>query len=526
MPLLPNSLKLRRNWPEYKASPQLQDRVSLKPVCFLLSLCYAGSASALGLGELNVSSSLGQPLHATVTLLGTSQETIAACFSVDTSRNGLVPLPRVQLSLQRSGDQTLLHIRTLQPVNDPVAQFVLISDCETRLQREYTVLLDPPALVTPALGPEASASAPAAPTVAAPVAAPAPRASRLDRRIKRPAVASAMPTANSRHSTAADARIAPTDATPRLVLSGKHNIDGAPFALRLDTNLPDLTRPRSEHLTATELSDENTALARKLAHLEAQLLALQQRNEELEARRAASPRVTPPPERPAQWPLYLLITGLITASIVLVAWLLRRSRSRQPVPVDDSPWTQPDAPMMTLSEMTSGPETEPEPEPERMREIVQPPRNEGTEIKEDILDQAEVFMAHGHGELAIHLLQEHLREAPTESPVPWLLLLDLLHREGDTAGYAAASAECRRYFNINLAGHPVSQDSEPGQGLEAYPHLLEQLVKAWNTPNIDAFFHDLIYDDRGGTRIGFEPGAYRDILLLRAIARDTLPLAA
>ena len=502
--------------------------MSLKPVCFLLSLCYAGSASALGLGELSVSSSLGQPLHATVALLGTSEETIAACFSVDTGRNGLVPLPRVQLSLQRSGDQTLLHIRTLQPVNDPVAQFVLISDCETRLHREYTVLLDPPALVTPALSPEASASA--APTVAAPVAAPAPRASRPNRWINRPAVASATPVANSRKPTAPDARVAPADATPRLVLSGKRNTDGAPFALRLDTNLPDLTRPRPERLTATELSDENTALARKLAHLEAQLLALQQRNEELEARRAASLRVTPPPERPAQWPLYLLITGLITASIALVAWLLRRSRSHQPVLVDDSPWTQPDAPRMTLSEMTSGPETELEPAPERMLEIAQPPRNEGTEIKEDILDQAEVFMAHGHGELAIHLLQEHLREAPTESPVPWLLLLDLLHREGDTAGYAAASAECRRYFNINLAGHPVSQDSEPSQGpsqgLEAYPHLLEQLVKAWNTPNIDAFFHDLIYDDRGGTRIGFEPSAYRDILLLRAIARDTLPLAA
>src|SRR5512143_1217342 len=76
----------------------------------------------------------------------------------------------------------------------------------------------------------------------------------------------------------------------------------------------------------------------------------------------------------------------------------------------------------------------------------QPPlRANATEIKEDILDQAEVFMAFGHGDLAIHLLQEHLREAPTESPVPWLLLLDLLHREGDSAGYAAASAECRRY---------------------------------------------------------------------------------
>ena len=182
--------------------------------------------------------------------------------------------------------------------------------------------------------------------------------------------------------------------------------------------------------------------------------------------------------------------------------------------------------MMTLSDITSGSQAEPPPAPQRMPEIAPPPRNEDTEVKEDILDQAEVFMAHGHGDLAIHLLQEHLREAPTESPVPWLLLLDLLHRGGDTEGYAAASAECRRYFNINLTGHPISQDSETGQGLEAYPHLLEQLVNVWNTPEITAFFHDLIYDDRGGTRVGFEPSAYRDILLLREIAQEALPLAA
>jgi hypothetical protein len=181
--------------------------------------------------------------------------------------------------------------------------------------------------------------------------------------------------------------------------------------------------------------------------------------------------------------------------------------------------------MMTLSDITAGPQAEPPPAPQRMPEIAQPPRNEDTEVKEDILDQAEVFMAHGHGDLAVHLLQDHLREAPTESPVPWLLLLDLLHREGNTEAYAAASAECRRYFNINLTGHPISQENEVGLGLEAYPHLLEELVNVWNTADINAFFHDLIYDDRGGTRMGFEPGAYRDILMLREIARATLPLA-
>ena len=159
-----------------------------------------------------------------------------------------------------------------------------------------------------------------------------------------------------------------------------------------------------------------------------------------------------------------------------------------------------------------------------MAEIAQPLHEEGTEIKEDILDQAEVFMAHGHGELAIHLLQEHLREAPNESPIPWLLLLDLLHRAGDTAGYSAASAECRRHFNVNVGSFPASQP-EDGLGLEAYPHLLERLTAEWRSPNIDAFFNELIYDDRGGTRIGFEPGAYRDIVMLQTIARQALPIA-
>jgi Tfp pilus assembly protein FimV len=527
VPLLPNSLKFLRNWPEYKASLHLDDRVRLKPVCLLLSLCCAGSAYALGLGDLSVRSALGQPLHVTVALLGTTAETAAACFSLEASQSGVVPLPRAQLSLQSAGEQTLLHIRTQQPVNEPVAQFVLVSDCEARLQREYTVLLDPPELVArPSV---AQAPASAAPAAADSTADAAPGASTPRRRIKHPALAAATPGAHSRQPAAHGARDTRTDTTPRLVLSGKRDTRGAQFALRFDTNLPDLSRTLPEGLTATELSDENTALSRKLAHLEAQLLDLQQRNQELESRRPQAPaNRAAPPKRPAQWPYYLLVIGLITAGIALAVWLLRRSRAPQPVLMDDSPWTHPAAPMGSSFDMAPAPEPEPHPapEPERMLEMSEPPRDEGTELKEDILDQAEVFMAHGHGGLAVHLLQEHLRESPTESPVPWLLLLDLLHREGDVDGYAAASAECRRYFNINLAGHPISQESEPGPGLEAYPHLLEQLEKVWNTPDVDAFFNDLIYDNRGGTRMGFEPGAYRDILLLRAISQDVLPLAA
>jgi hypothetical protein len=503
--------------------------VNLKPVFLLLGLCHAVSAAALGLGEINVRSHLGQPLHATVTLLDASADTTAACFSLDASADGIAPPPRAQLSIQREGGQTLLQIRTVQSIDDPIAQFVLVSDCEARLQRDYVVLLDPPALITPAISQAVPAAA--TQTAAAVIVAPVPRTTRPKRKTRPAPIVASRPAGSSAHQPAAAPPRPRTDATPRLVLSGKRSaprVDDAPVALRLDTSLPDLARPRPASLTAAELSDENTALARKLAHLEAQLAALQQRHAALEARRDRAPTAItpPPPKQPAQWPLYLLAIGLLSTAIALIAWLPRRSRSPRSVFQENAPRTPPDATMMTLSDITAGPQAEPPPAPQRMPEIAPPPRNEDTEVKEDILDQAEVFMAHGHGDLAVHLLQEHLREAPTESPVPWLLLLDLLHREGNTEAYAAASAECRRYFNVNLTGHPMSQDNETGRGLEAYPHLLEELVNVWNTPDINAFFHDLIYDDRGGTRMGFEPAAYRDILLLREIARDALPLAA
>jgi len=501
--------------------------VKLKPVCLLLSLCHAGSSAALGLGEISVRSFLGQPLHATVALLDPASTTAADCFSLDASPGSIAPLPRAQLSIEQAGGQTLLHIRTTQPVHDPIAQFVLTSDCDARLQRDYVVLLDPPALIKTVSSGDAPAAI--AQTTAAPAAAPPPSAKRAPTRIKRAHPATARPSAATptpRSLATPHPQTAPV--TPRLVLSGKrHTLSAAattPFALRLDTTLPDLTQPRAEKLSATELSDENTALSRKLAHLEAQLVALQQRNAALEARRVAT-TTAPPPQQPARWPLYLLAIGLLTGGGVLTAWLRRRSGKLHPATrLDAEPRAHPDA-SPTLDDMTRLPEFTP-PAPQRMAEIAPPPREEGTELKEDILDQAEVFMAHGHGDLAAHLLQEHLREAPTESPVPWLLLLDLLHRAGDADGYAAASAECRRYFNVNVSNPPISQDSETGEGLESYPHLLEQLVHVWNSPDIDAFFNDLIHDHRGGTRIGFEPGAYRDILLLRSIAQETLPLAA
>ena len=232
------------------------------------------------MGDIAVHSQLGRSLNATVTLLGATADTTADCFSLGTSANNIAPPLRAKLSIERAGDQTRLLIRTPYPVNDPIVQFVLVSDCEVRLQREYVVLLDPPVATEAPL----NENVPAASAQTGPAAAPSrPVSPRHAHRPSHRAAASIAhpPNAAARTRTPPRVHAAPKESVPRLVLSGKHELSSqndTPVALRLDTRLPDLTQPRPDGLTATELSDENTALGRKLAHLEAQLAALQRRN--------------------------------------------------------------------------------------------------------------------------------------------------------------------------------------------------------------------------------------------------------
>ncbi|MCA1978242.1 MAG: hypothetical protein LDL19_03305, partial [Thiobacillus sp.] len=118
--------------------------MKLSTVC-LLGLCHAGSAAALGLGDASVRSSLGQPLDVRIEVLGATPGLAADCFHVDPAGSGA--LARARLSLERNGEQAVLHVRSPQPVNDPFAQFAIVADCTARIQRDYVVLLDPPSAI-------------------------------------------------------------------------------------------------------------------------------------------------------------------------------------------------------------------------------------------------------------------------------------------------------------------------------------------------------------------------------------------
>ncbi len=171
------------------------DKFSRAPMWCALSLAFGiGLASpavdAAGLGRLSVQSGLGQPLRAEleVTSVGRDEAPTlavrlappAAFRAANLEYNAALTNLRFALD-RRSDGNYVVRISSAQPVNEPYLDVMIELTWATgRVIREYTVLLDPPALklqpdiVAPAAPPAPVAAAPVPPMPAPRAAAPAP----------------------------------------------------------------------------------------------------------------------------------------------------------------------------------------------------------------------------------------------------------------------------------------------------------------------------------------------------------------
>ncbi len=524
---------------------------------FLLS-ALAIPAHALGLGAAHLQSWFGQPLKITVPLVlegGTPPD--IGCFSVSsTEGSGMQPPDDTALHYDAAG--TALIITSRRPVQNLALEFAIAADCRgSHVARRYSLLLDPP----PAIAPAVAESAPAEPSSAEPPAAqsapaPARRATAATPPARRPA-ATAHLQARRRHAHAArTARPAPAQrrsAAPRprpegahLSLSGASSfpLGGGDLALRMDTTLLQHLPP-SPTAAPAGLEAQAAALRQTLDGLQKELDRLRKRNAELQARLAAPPP-PPAPQRSFNYGWSGAALSLLLAAAAL-AWALHRHRHRRllpqavlpaaepyapplkialPAAETEGAWCElptippPDAPAVEPAQATA-PSVRPSPakRPESHDAEAYPfhgrrTRDTGTEVNESAVDRAEVFLAFGHADLAIHLLEEHLAENPTESPVPWLLLLELLEREGLKKEYQEARLSCKVHFNLQVADLDESTGSH---SLEDFPHILGEVGRHWNSADIAPYLDGLLRDDRGGTRRGFDPGTFRDILFLRQL---------
>jgi pilus assembly protein FimV len=179
-----------------------------KPIVISLALAgliAATDTSALGLGRLNVTTALGQPLVAEVDLsiapgddfdsIRANIATPAVYRGANVEYQGILQTIRVQ-PLRRANGQPFLRLTSNQAVNEPFLDVLIEVNSNTgRLVREFVVLLDPAgtaqpqaidattnprATITspaPSAPPSSVASAPRAPSVPRAAAAPAAPAS-------------------------------------------------------------------------------------------------------------------------------------------------------------------------------------------------------------------------------------------------------------------------------------------------------------------------------------------------------------
>ena len=158
-------------------------KTSAMAAAIAVALSYpAHDAHALALGRITVLSALGEPLRAEIELPEINEEEAAtlrtAVAGPDAFRAaGLeynAALNDVQIVQQRRPDgRSVLRVSSNRVVNDPFVDMILqVTWSSGRIVRDYTILLDPPALRQPAPAVAAVPQVTPAPAVIAPAVTP------------------------------------------------------------------------------------------------------------------------------------------------------------------------------------------------------------------------------------------------------------------------------------------------------------------------------------------------------------------
>jgi len=174
----------------------------------LAGLIAATDASALGMGRLNVTTALGQPLVAEVDLTVAAGDdpdsvranvaTPAVYRAANVEYQGILQTIRVQV-LKRPNGTPYLRLTSTQSINDPYLDILLEVNSSTgRLVREYVFLLDPPGA---ALAQAIEPTQPARPAMPAASAPPAARPQTSTSGAPSPAATPAAPVAAPRASS-------------------------------------------------------------------------------------------------------------------------------------------------------------------------------------------------------------------------------------------------------------------------------------------------------------------------------------
>lgn len=533
---------------------------------YLLLLCtYSSLAFSLGLGDVELKSHLNEALNAKISLSDTDPVPDQSCFTA-TDTSDVPAFKKAYVTFKKNNGVSQLSITSYDVISEPIVNLLVTFHCDPQIKREYVLLMDP----APISNPEASASPDksiAANTTSDQPAAITPKPKRKapktdtsaqttsagsttdtiekpKKKRKKSVTSSVDQKLAEAYTGKANTAITPTapaagttetapqakaNDKPLLVISGgNESANGQPnLSLRMETQL-DLARTETTPVaSSTDEADEVTVMTNRLAHLEKQLLSLQTQNTQLQAEnnKIKNEGFHLSPEL-MEW-VHRLLIGLGIIGILGIAELLRRKIMLNRLQQDEAVWFDasaaeepdelPDAKTASASIFNDSIFNEPsvaqKNEFASQASLIQ---SENDEV-ENVLDHADVFMAHGRTALAIQLLQNHLEEVPAESPAIWLKLMNLLAKEGSEEEYERTVKECNHFFNIKM---PSFADAlKPDEStIEEHPHIVTRLEGVWGSQYAVGFLNDLIFNQQSQPREGFERGTFEELFFLKQIA--------
>ena len=533
----------------------------------------SGSAFALGLGNIEVKSHLGQPLRATIKLQGASELKGDGCFKLISDANLENALSSANFKLSKIvNDEAILTVSTSQIINEPITNMALMAECDANVRRDYILLLDPPTTVETkssadeestffsdsSLNTNISAEKSAPQTVKVgksagkTVKAKSSAAKKINKNIVLTTGFNAESTNDGRAIASAESKmVAKTNivnktSAPHLSISSgdmvmSHSLESPKLLLDKQLHLSPETSPEA-YAPEIAVQDEVTVMNNRLAHLQKQISALQQRNAELEAEskpKALQSEQDKTSSNNWQWLSYLAGAGLLAGGYFAANWW-RRRRQMQQLELANANWINVEhegtAPTFPADINNANDDFFDNLSAEVPFNSTQEPLNSFKESSEkqitveefsadqNILDHADVFLSHGRTSLAIQLLQNHLLDYPKQSVTIWLFLLDLLAKENMQAAYEQTTLECKEHFNIRVADFTNDEASEK-LSFEDFPRLHAALQEIWGTPAAVTFLDDLIYNSRLESRVGFEKSVIEELLLLKNIANESINTA-
>jgi hypothetical protein len=136
----------------------------------------------------------------------------------------------------------------------------------------------------------------------------------------------------------------------------------------------------------------------------------------------------------------------------------------------------------------------------------------------DIQQQADFFMSLGQHDQAIDILQNHISDNVETSALAYLDLFDIYHKIGQRAEFAELRDEFNRVFNAQVP--EFDQYGINSRGLEDYVPALERIQALWPNAKVLEVIEESIFRKPDLDNQPFDLLAYRELMLLYAIAKD------